>query len=244
MRRLFLLAVLAALAAAAPARAESVTLWACHGPGGEPLPFAFDASTTAGAAITPTGGGCTATGGTMRIGFERPDPEDGAQAALRFGPPASVDLEHVWLGRRATGPGYWAQTSATPLETLGAGSLDGGLFTGAVGEWVEVGLRCETVDPRCDMADARVDLRFAALTVGDDVAPSITAEGVPRVATGTFAAVVDARDVGIGVAGVAATIGGRTVATAASGTAAASSSRPRIRRPTCRWPRTARRATA
>jgi len=62
-----------------------------------------------------------------------------------------------------------------------------------------------------------VDVRFAALTVGDDAPPTFTTEGVPRVATGTIAVAVDARDAGIGVAGVTATLGGRSVATAASG---------------------------
>lgn len=217
VRRTLLLAVLAALAAVAPARAETLTLWGCHGPGGEPLPFAYDASATADAAISATGGGCTAAGGAVRIAFRRPDPERGTTASVRFATPSGVDLEHVWLGRRATGPGYWARTSSTPLETLATGSLDGNLFAAATGAWVEAGLRCETPDPRCDAPDAQVELRFAAVTVRDDRAPSLTADAVPRVTSGTFAVAVDARDGGIGVAGVSATLGGRTVATAAAG---------------------------
>ena len=218
MRRPLLLAVLATLAVAAPARAETVTLWGCHGPAGAPLPFGYAASSTSEVAITTPGGGCTAAGGSVRIAFQRPDPLRGQAASLRFGVPAGVSLEHVWLGRRATGPGYWARTSDTALEALsGAGSLDGNLVAGAGGEWVEVGLRCETADARCDAEDAHVDLRFAALTVRDAVAPSFTADGVPRVATGTFAVSVDARDSGIGVARAAATLGDQSVATAQAG---------------------------
>ena len=218
MRRSLLLAVLVALAAATPARAQTLTLWGCHGPGGDPLSFGYTASGTTGVAVTTPGGGCAATGGSIRIAFEAPDPLRGQWASLRFGVPAGVSLDHVWLGRRATGPGYWARTSSTPLESLaGPGSLDGNLVATAGGDWVEVGLRCETSDARCDAQDARVDFRFAALTVRDEAAPTFTADGVPRVASGTFAVAVDARDGGIGVARAAATLGGQTVATEQAG---------------------------
>ena len=89
-----------------------------------------------------------------------------------------------------------------------------------------------------------MDLRFAALTVRDDDAPTFTADGVPRVACGSFDVAVDARDSGIGVARATAMLGGRVVAIARPATAAAPSSRPRTRPTTCRWPRTARPATA
>ena len=56
MVRSLLLAVLVALAAAGTARAQTVTLWGCHGPGGEPLPFAYDASTTTDTSIGPASG--------------------------------------------------------------------------------------------------------------------------------------------------------------------------------------------
>ena len=217
MRRSFLLAVLVAVAAAAPARAQTVTLWGCHGPGGDPLPLSASASGTVETAVTEVGGGCAAVGGALRIAFARTDPAHGQWASVRFAPPPRVALEHVWLGRSANGPGYWAQTSSTPLETLAGGSLDGSLFAAATGDWVEVGLRCDTPDPRCDAPDARVDLRFAALTVRDAAVPTFSAVGVPRVAKGTFEVVVDADDRGLGVARASATLGGTPVATAQAG---------------------------
>jgi hypothetical protein len=217
MRRSFLLAVLVAVAAAAPARAQTVTLWGCHGPGGDPLPLAASSSGTVETAVTEVGGGCAAVGGALRIAFARTDPAHGQWAAVRLAPPPRVALEHVWLGRSATGPGYWAQTSSTPLETLAGGSLDGSLFAAATGDWVEVGLRCDTPDPRCDAPDARVDLRFAALTVRDDAAPTLSANGVPRVTKGTFEVAVDAADRGLGVARASATLGGTPVAIAQAG---------------------------
>ena len=199
--------------------AETVTLWGCHGPGGEPLPFAYDASSTAeprssappAAAARPRAARC---GSRSSV----PIPRTG-QAALRFAPagrrgprarlarPArdrpgllGADLQHA--ARDAGRPGRWTAS----------------LFAGAVGDWVEVGLRCETPDPRCDVPDARVDLRFAALTVRDDAAPTFTADGVPRVATGTFAVAVDAaRQRDRRRRASTATLGGRTVATAQAG---------------------------
>jgi hypothetical protein len=217
MRRSLLLAVGVALAAAAPARAEPVTLWGCHGPGGAPLPFSYSASGTIETDVTEPGGGCASVGGALRIAFARTDPANGQWASLRFAPPPGLALEHVWLGRRASGPGYWAKTSSTPLETLAGGSLDGSVFAGANGDWVELGLRCSTPDARCDAPDARVDLRFAALTVRDDAPPGFYAEDVPRVAKGTFEVAVNATDSGLGVAQVTAALGGAPVATANAG---------------------------
>jgi hypothetical protein len=217
MRRSLLLAVLVALAAAVPARAQPVTLWGCHGPAGEPLPFAYSVSGTAETTVSQPGGGCATAGGALRVAFTRPDPASGQGAALRFGPAAGVALERVWLGRRAVGPGYWAKTPATALETLGTGALDGSMFAAATGDWIELGLRCETSETRCDAPDAHVELRFAALTVRDDAAPTLTANGVPRVAKGTFEVTVDAADRGVGVHAARATLAGRPVASAEAG---------------------------
>ena len=113
---------------------------------------------------------------------------------------------------RATGRG----PRSTPLETLAAGSLDGSLFAGATGDWVEVGLRCETPDPRCD-APGRA--RRPALRRADrarrrraDLHRRGRARGSPAARSPWRST---PRDGGIGVARVSATLGGRSVATAA-----------------------------
>ena len=76
------------VAAAAPARAQTVTLWGCHGPGGDPLPLAAERlGHGRDRGHGPVGGGCAAVGGALRIAFARPDPAHGQWAAVRFAPP-------------------------------------------------------------------------------------------------------------------------------------------------------------
>jgi hypothetical protein len=54
MRRPLVLAVFAVLVAApASARANTATLWACHGPTGAVVPFSFASSAFSQAAVTP-----------------------------------------------------------------------------------------------------------------------------------------------------------------------------------------------
>ena len=207
MRRLLLLAVLVALAAAAPARAQTVTLWGCHGPGGEPLPFAYDASTHGRARRSRPVGRRLRAPPAARCGsrFERPDPARGAAGPRCASPrPPSVRRSSTsGSAGGATGPGYWARTSSTALETLAAGSLDGSLFAAATGDWVELGLRCETPDPRCDAPDAA---RRPALRRADRARRRRAHLHRRRRARasrpGRSSVAVDARDSGIGVARV------------------------------------------
>lgn len=215
MRRLFVLAVFAVLAVVpSPARANSVTLWACHGPAGGALPFGYTVSGTFEASFSTPNDGCGAAGGTIRLGFLRPDPGDGHFAALRFATPAGVTVDRVWLGRHVSGPGYWARTSTTELESLDTPSSLDGVFSAAVGgQWVELGIRCAT-DPaaRCDAAGTAVDFRFAALTVRDEAKPTFSVNGVPGIADGTLDVIVDARDTGLGLVTTAVTLGGAPAA--------------------------------
>ena len=169
--------------------------------------------------IAPAGGGCTRHGRRRcGSGSSVPIPQTAPRrrcASLR--PRAwtsSTSGSAAARPARATG----RRPPATPLETLGAGSLDGGLFTGAVGDWVEVGLRCETADPRCDMADAAGGpaLRRAdrARRCRADVHHRRRVRASPPARSRRWSTPATS---GSGVAGVTATLGGRTVATAASG---------------------------
>jgi hypothetical protein len=184
MRRPLMLAVFAVLAAApASARANTATLWACHGPTGAVVPFSFASSASSDAWVTPQKDACRVPGDSVQLGFVSTSPLDGHFASLRFNPPAGVSVDRVWLGRRVVGPGYWARTSAAVLESLDDhGSLDGVFSAPAGGFYVEVGIRCET-DPmaHCDTTGAGVDLRFAALTLRDEAPP--TSVGAPRATT-------------------------------------------------------------
>ena len=162
MRKLVALVFFVALAAVpASARANEAMLWACHGPDGRTLPISYDASRSVGAFITPTSSvPCASPADTIRLGFDNTSPPEGSFAALRFNPPAGgVTIAGVWLGRRVTGPGYFARTSAGDLETLdGAGTLDGVFTQAATGSWVELGVRCASAG--CDMTGAALDFRF------------------------------------------------------------------------------------
>ena len=182
MRRSLVLALFALLVAVpASAQANSVTLWACHGPAGGALPFGYTASGSFEATFATPDGGCGAPGGTIRLGFLHPDPLGGHFASLRFAPPAGVAVDGVWLGRRVNGPGYWARTSTTELESLDQrASLDGIFASTAGGDWVELGIRCDA-DPatHCDATGTGVDFRFAALMVRDESKPTFTVGGIP-----------------------------------------------------------------
>jgi hypothetical protein len=211
MRRSFVLAVLVLLAAVpASARANSVTLWACHGPAGGALPFSYTALESAEAILSAPGGGCGAAGGTLRLGFKRPDPLSGQSAKLRFAMPPGVAVDHLWLSRRVDGPGYWARTSTTELESLTTQATFDGVFEAdAGGQWIELELRCDEAPAmRCDAADTGVDFRFAALAVRDEGKPSFGVSGLPLYASKTVAVTVDASDSGLGLANVGATLAG------------------------------------
>src|SRR5262245_52293757 len=130
--------LLLTLAVAAPARAGTATLWACHGPTGGAL---------GAAPIQTTGtvtGACDAPGTALR--------------ASTFGldVPAGTTLSAVRIGRRAVGPGYVAKADNTELEREDAGAvLDGELAKSATGSGVR-------------LSGGTIDLRYAALTVTDD----------------------------------------------------------------------------
>jgi hypothetical protein len=222
MRRLLALAVFAVLLAApASARAGDVMLWACHGPDGRlPLPVSYDAASSAGAFVTLTSSQpCQGPADAIRLGFQNASPPEGSFASLRFTPPAgSSAIEGVWLGRSVTGPGYYARTSTTELESLdGPGSRDGIFRAAAGGAWVELGVRCASAG--CDMTTTHLDFHSVALVVRDDAAPTFGVAQIPSYAAGVVNILVDARDSGIGLANVTATLGGVPMASIGLGQA-------------------------
>jgi hypothetical protein len=216
MRLPLALVIAAVLAAPAPARANDALLWACHGPDGRALPGNFDSVRSAGTFVTPTSGvPCATPGDTIRVGFSDPAPPEGSLAALRLNAPPAVALTGVWLGRRVTGPGYFARTSSADLEALDTpGTLDGVFTRAATGSWVELGMRCASAG--CD-AGGVLDFRFAALQVRDATSPTFSVSGLPTYAAGVSEVVVDARDTGLGLARASATLAGVPVASAALG---------------------------
>jgi hypothetical protein len=206
-------AAAAVLAPAAAAPAADVRLWACHGPDGAPLPFGYSSGASFEASLSEQAGGCRAAGGFLRLRFTRPDPGEGHNVFVRFpaGSPGLV-LRRVELGRRASGPGYWARTSAAALERENNGvALDGVVRRSAGGTFVELGLRCD-FPPRCDASTAAVDFRFATLTLEDKSPPTVNIAGLRNPAGGVMQLRVTASDGGAGLASVRAAVDGATVA--------------------------------
>jgi hypothetical protein len=190
-------------------------LWACHGPTGSGLPFSYTLSGTPEASFDTASGGCSSPTGSITLGFRRPDPAIGQNAALRFEVPSGVTLTRLRLSRTAAGPGYVAQTSSGPLEREDAGALlEQDLETAAAGQYVELRLACET-SPRCDSPEAGVSFRSATLTVRDTTAPGATIGAIPQKASGLFDVDVRASDAGSGLATTTASIDGQPVATRA-----------------------------
>ncbi|HEY6889329.1 MAG TPA: hypothetical protein VI300_16155, partial [Solirubrobacter sp.] len=83
--------------------------------------------------------------------------------------------------------------------------------------WVELGVRCASAG--CDMSTTRLDFHSLALVVRDDLPPTFGVAQIPSYAAGVVNILVDARDSGIGLANVTATLGGVPMASIGLGLA-------------------------
>lgn len=226
--------VAAAACFTAPARAGSVVLWACHGPGGEALgeprlavrPLLSSGNSGDGRA-EDLGGGCKQRGGVLSATFSRPDPAVDSEASWRLEVPEGLALESVRVERAVSGfgdtamPGdpqwYEAETSSEPLESLSLESGDpplealfrepakGGFVRLRVGCGPASGLqRCEA--PRSGET-VGVEISSFALGVRDDTPPSGPPPGgVQSPASGTLNLGLYASDTGLGLAGAEASL--------------------------------------
>jgi hypothetical protein len=229
-----------AWAAAAPASAPAadVTLWACHGPGGQALGVPpLVAATSGDGVIAAYGAGCGGPAGALgdggvRATFTRPDPAGGSSARWRLDLPSDLTVAGVRLARRTLGLGtlpagdgggqdYTSETSAGPLEVVDAGGAarDGVLSAAAPGaSFVRFGVACtRTAVERCaapSSAALGVDVGSIAVAVHDDFAPRGAVGGATSPAAGRLALSVRATDAGIGLARTQALLDGRIVAQA------------------------------
>jgi hypothetical protein len=222
--------------AAATALAGEATLWACHGPGGQPLGVTPAVGSAFGEALVTTyGSACSASvsalaDGGLRAAFTRPDPTGSSQAYWRVGVPAGVELRAVRLTRRTSGfggmpaPGggqyYATETSSAVLERASVAdatnvALDGELVRDpAGGSYVRFGVACVPSAARCAApgVDAlAVEAGSIALRVGDDAAPRGAVGGVSSPASGTLALTMFATDAGLGLASATASLDGTPV---------------------------------
>ncbi|WP_205699438.1 hypothetical protein [Conexibacter sp. SYSU D00693] len=228
MRRAAVLSVAVLAPGASAAHAKPVTLWACHGPTGQPLGQAgLTPVQTGDATAAVRGAGCSAPaapGDGLLAGFARVDPEGGSSAAWQADVPSSTFLGRVRVARATTSAGAPAgsgtpqravtRVGANALETLdlGAAPVDGVLDGAVTGGSVVAGVTCERPTPERCAAAAPGALTVSALALGvdDAVAPAGTVGGVrsPVTAGGALDLAVDALDDGAGLGLAAATVDG------------------------------------
>lgn len=183
----------AALACASAAAANDVTLWACHGPGGEPLDGSvFGEGAWYGVAGDLDAGGCETPAGGLTAHLT--SASGGGYASLSVGTPQlplNVALESVRLTRTTTGfsdqppepaqgtQHYAVKADSTVLESADQGAAatrDGdvtlALPTPAPVNRVTVGVSCDApINASCAGTPVGVDVKRLGLTVSDDVKP-------------------------------------------------------------------------
>lgn len=226
-------AAIALVAAAAfdvaTAHAGSVTLWACHGPGGEGLgaaPFVSATEGDGGAEAIGLGcGGPSGTGG-LSATLSESGSASGSSASWRLPVPAGATLESVRVARTTSGFGappiagdpqwYRAWTSSATLEFAslesGSASLSGERsFDPASGEYVSLGVGCGPVGD-CAGPPVGVEISSIALGVEDDSPPTGEVTGVESPVAGgtTLHLLLKASDPGLGLASAQASLDGQT----------------------------------
>ena len=225
----------ASLALAPTAPASTATLWACHGPAGQPLGVGALTASASGDGVASTyAGGCDAAGdlsaGGVRASFSRTDPSGGAYAIWRVAVPPAVELRSVSLTRRTFGIGtaetgspqdYFAETSSGVLESAslpdaGSVALDGVLTADpASGEYVQMRVRCGLGGgDRCPAGPGGLvgaDVGAIAMRVEDDDDPAGAVGGLRDPADGTLTLTVLATDAGLGLRSLTAQLDGTTV---------------------------------
>lgn len=227
--------ITAALALAAPsAFAGDVSLWACHGPNGEPLGSAPFAGTSSGDGVLGTyGTGCGGQVATLGDGgllaqFGRPDPVQGSTAGWKLSVPAGAALESVTLERATRGFGgvpragdpitYEASSSGGSLESASVADqsdvpLSGtASFSTGLGGDLAIGVGCGPVaGGRCAAPSAGtvgVEVAAVRLDVADDSPPHVAVGGVENPAAGLLPLIIRATDAGVGLSRATAVLDG------------------------------------
>jgi hypothetical protein len=224
----------AALSSATPARAAHVWLWACHGPGGEPLaatPFqpveGGDELAYGDGLAQEDDGGCASGAGGLSATFSRPDPEGGSEALWQLKVPEGVALESVRIARMLSGFGgepiagdpLWYETQTSSSERIESASLESGdpplagvLEAPAKGRYVRVSVGCGLAAAKRCAAPANgetVGVRISAIALGvrDGAPPSApSVGGVESPVAGTLSMALSASDTGVGLASAEASL--------------------------------------
>ena len=211
------------------ALAGQVQLWACHGPGGEPLGAApFFAAHARDGQTEASGQGCEGPAGSggLSASFSRADPSGGSRASWQLAVPADLELSSVRVQRATSGFGgapvagdpqrYEAATSTTMLESAALDDssdqpLSGELLAPATGgDSLRLGVSCALGGQQnCEAPPAgTVGVEISSVTLGvlDPSAPVGAVSGVQSPAAGTLTLALDASDTGLGLAGAEASL--------------------------------------
>jgi hypothetical protein len=199
------LIALTCLAAAGTADASQVTLWACHGPGGQPLGASvFGFGSSSGFAGALKGPGCDGPGSAYADGAltaRLSDATGGGFAVMTVGTPKlplNVALDSVTLLRRTLGVQRRSVTADDVELDAGSDEVDGlvtlPLPKPAPVNQVRVGVDC-AVAP----CDGEVDVQRVGLTVDDTTPPYGAANDIASDMYGIHHVGVWASDVGVGL---------------------------------------------
>ncbi len=241
----FGLAIVTTLALALPARAGTVTLWACHGPEGQPLGSAPLTTAQSGDGLVTTySGGCDDPGTSVSDGgllatFQPSvvDPRVGSSAGWDVAVPNGTTLTAIGLQRATIAVddstlsddplAYTASVNGSVVESASlveATPLTGSTTLAASGQAVHVGVMCGPEPPppqtTCvEPSSGAVGLELSALTlsVNDSAPPAAAVSGISDPASGALGLRVTATDPGLGLASATVTLDGHTVATASFG---------------------------
>lgn len=216
----------------ASAGAADATLWACHGPGGQPLGTAgLTPDATGDATASTFGSACDAPvsafgDGGLRAALTSTTPGAGASASWSIAVPGRVTLQAVRATRRTSGFAgaplaagglrYAAATSDAILEASSSDDatnvpLAGTLLTAATGTSVTFGVRCALSVGSCaspTSEPAAVELGAIGLQVSDDQAPLGAVGGLSSPAAGTLSLAARITDAGLGLGDVRLVVDG------------------------------------
>jgi hypothetical protein len=217
-----------AVAAAAPASAGDVVLWACHGPAGQSMGTAGLVTGARGDAALS--GGC-GDGQTLTGGFTHAPEAGDSVASVRADVPAGLSLAGVHLDVALHGAGttedYTVRSGGGVLQTFTLGAPQAPASDLAVtapqdgGDFAEVALSCNAGRPGSACAGtestpAGFALGAIALRAADASAP-VEALGWHSPAAGKLTLAVSATDRGAGLSAAQAVVDGTPRATASFG---------------------------
>lgn len=195
---------------ASTASANSVQIWACHGPDGQ---WIGAGGLTQSGDVSTYGGGCEANGGTGLLPQLAPTPAPGADSSVTLGPLTGVTWKSVAVtrattglnGAQNTGQSYVAsRNGGAVLETADNADLPSGtpVFTypdGDTDDFFKIGVHCTGACSASPSGQVGALINSIAATVDDSVAPAQAVGAYRSPAAGDLVLDIAATDAGLGL---------------------------------------------